>query len=190
MKKIGLLESLRGFSAFYVVISHIFLFKYPTCKLLLFGIDVFPILISYAQVAVMLFFILSGFVIQYSFMKNEDKSFKMYFFKRFTRIYIPLVCVFALSYFIQIFQGELQDFSIRILLANLLMLQDMPWRPGLISTTIFGNYPLWSLSYEWWYYMLFFILTVKFRRFVNSKYIYVIVLLSIVSLPLLSYGFK
>jgi peptidoglycan/LPS O-acetylase OafA/YrhL len=38
------------------------------------------------------------------------------------------------------------------------MLQDLPYpaRQNIICTPIFNNIPLWSLSYEWWFYLLYF----------------------------------
>jgi len=41
---------------------------------------------------------------------------------------------------------------------NFIMLQDISaLKPGVFTEPLFGNSPLWSLSYEWWFYMLFFI---------------------------------
>jgi peptidoglycan/LPS O-acetylase OafA/YrhL len=42
------------------------------------------------------------------------------------------------------------------LIGNLLMLQDVSvLKRGVWIDTYYGNSPLWSLSYEWWFYMLF-----------------------------------
>lgn len=47
-------------------------------------------------------------------------------------------------------------FSIKDLLGNLLMLQDFETgKPGNIVNPFLGNTPLWSLSYEWVFYLLF-----------------------------------
>jgi peptidoglycan/LPS O-acetylase OafA/YrhL len=51
-------------------------------------------LFRFGQEAVMLFFLLSGFVIYYSFSLGKDKSFQGYFQRRWLRIY-PIF-IFAL----------------------------------------------------------------------------------------------
>ena len=52
------------------------------------------------------------------------------------------------------------------LLGNLFMVQDViSLKPNVISATYMGNSVLWSLSYEWWFYMLFFFLV----RNIHSK---------------------
>jgi len=48
------------------------------------------------------------------------------------------------------------NFSWGELIGNILMLQDFETgKPGNIVNTFLGNSPLWSLSYEWWFYMMF-----------------------------------
>lgn len=180
MKKLEILDSIRGFAAIYVVLNHVIFFKNPNNCIIIFGFNILSVF-EYAQDAVMIFFILSGFVIQHSFMNTKDKSFSLYLFKRFTRIYIPLVAVIIATGFVQYLSNSVHDFSLKILVGNLLMLQDMPWRPGVIVTTIFGNYPLWSLSYEWWYYMLFYFITVCFKSSNKSAFIYGIAIIAIIT---------
>ena len=39
----------------------------------------------------------------------------------------------------------------------MLMLQDRSYaKPGVWVSLVGGNAPLWSLSYEWWFYMAYF----------------------------------
>jgi hypothetical protein len=146
------LEAIRGFSVFYVVLHHTLPHSYE-----LFGINIGGLLI-FGQEAVILFFLLSGFVINYSYQKGKDKTFKSYFQKRFLRIYIPLIFVFLLGYATEIIKNNgLVDIKLFELIGNLLMLQDIGFiKPGVIVEPYLQNYPLWSLSYEWWFYMLFF----------------------------------
>ena len=146
------LEALRGFAALYVVLHHtispnITHFGFKTGLLLRFG-----------QEAVILFFLLSGFVINYSFKLSRSKHFGNYFAKRFCRIYIPLIAVMLISYFTQSYEaGEFLGPDIPALLGNLFMLQDWALaNPNVLVDPYMGNGPLWSLSYEWWFYMLFF----------------------------------
>jgi len=158
-KKLTKLEAIRGFAAAYVVLHHLF-----SKKLIIAGKD-FSVLFRFGQETVILFFLLSGFVIQYAYLKSKDKSFKTFFFKRFNRIYIPLICVFIANYIIILISnnnGVSIDWA--KLTGNLLMLQDVgSLKPNVICNPFFGNTPLWSLSYEWWFYMLFFVIINKVK---------------------------
>ncbi|MEA5511066.1 acyltransferase [Crocosphaera sp. UHCC 0190] len=147
------LDDIRGFAAIYVIIyhiSHTSNFIPEKIKTLFF---------SFGQEAVILFFLLSGFVIYISVYRKPDMSFSYYFIRRFRRIYFPFLVALILSCTLAILnQKFLREFSWNQLLGNLFMLQDFSAKPGIIVKPFLANYPLWSLSYEWWFYMLFFIL--------------------------------
>lgn len=171
--KITKLEAIRGLAAVYVVVHHTF-----SDGLRIKGFNLTP-LISFGQEAVILFFLLSGFVIQYAYLRSKDKSFKTYFFKRFLRIYIPLLCVFVANYFIAAAYTKPMDWF--TLAGNLLMLQDISFlKPNVICDPFLGNGPLWSLSYEWWFYMLFFLITTKIKTNA-STFVYLISIVSALS---------
>src|SRR3954463_4783221 len=79
--KLPRLEAVRGLMAFYVFLGHVipdFLLprSHPLCLPFRFGPE-----------AVMVFFLLSGFVIEHSFAQNPGQGFGHYFLRRFTRIY-------------------------------------------------------------------------------------------------------
>lgn len=107
----------------------------------------------------MLFFIISGFVVFYSTAKHGDSSFLPYFARRARRIFPIFFLALALS-FVTVFllgHATAPRLSLRQLLGNVLMLQDFSGgKPGVRVSPFGGNLPLWSLSYEWWFYMLFF----------------------------------
>ncbi|MEL1239931.1 acyltransferase family protein [Flavobacterium flavipallidum] len=166
--KIDKLEAIRGFCALYVVLFHLL----PQ-KIFFLGINI-GILFRFGSEAVIMFFILSGFVIKYSWEKATDKSFQNFFFKRLVRIYVPLLFIFLLAYGIKCYnEGSIADPEWGTLLGNLLMLQDViSLKPNVISSVYMGNGVLWSLSYEWWFYMLFMALiknvsTSKINTWVN-----------------------
>jgi peptidoglycan/LPS O-acetylase OafA/YrhL len=148
------LEALRGFAALYVVFFHVL----PQ-KIYLLGINVGTIF-RFGPEAVIVFFVLSGFVIKYTFEKSADKSFRFYFTRRFIRLYIPLFFIFLLGYLLKCYaEGNIASPEWRTLLGNIFMLQDViSQKPHVIAAAYMGNGVLWSLSYEWWFYMLFFLL--------------------------------
>ncbi len=151
------LEALRGFAALYVVFFH----ALPQ-KIYLLGVNVGAIF-RFGPEAVIVFFVLSGFVIKYTFERSVDKSFKFYFIRRFIRLYIPLFFIFLLGYLIKCYsEGTLASPEWQTLFGNIFMLQDViSQKPHVISAAYMGNGVLWSLSYEWWFYMLFFLLVTQ-----------------------------
>jgi peptidoglycan/LPS O-acetylase OafA/YrhL len=174
--KLTKLEALRGFAAIYVVFHHVFHTKpfsaYPKIVFLF----------SFGQEAVILFFLLSGFVIKMSFERSKDKSFHTYFLKRFLRIYIPLILVFGLNYLLVSYSS--QQFinpQWKNLSENLLMLQDVPYlKLHVICSPYLNNIPLWSLSYEWWFYMLFYWIYYAFKAKASSL-VFIVAVLSAVT---------
>jgi len=120
--------------------------------------------------AVMVFFVLSGYFVGGSVIKNQKKfSSQNYLIARLSRLWVPLlpILIFTIiiDYFIGISSPELlngnyypilnsgpkSDYSISFLtfLSNMSFLQT-------IFTPVYGtNGPLWSLAYEFWYYILF-----------------------------------
>lgn len=173
------LEALRGFSALYVVLHHFAIFQKG--KYLIFGFDLMS-LFSFGGEAVLVFFVLSGFVIQYSYENSKDKSFKLFFMKRFLRIYIPLVCVMLLNTLMLAYQGTLMSsFKFGDFIGNLFMLQDtIVLKDNVICGPYLANSPLWSLSYEWWFYMVFFVVINKLKE-KASAFIYIVSIIAAVS---------
>lgn len=101
--------------------------------------------------------VLPGFVIAYSQDRARDRRFSTYFLKRFLRIYVVGIPVFFLSGALSYMHDG--DFgTVREWIGNVLMLQDSAGlKLGVvIPPPLFHNSPLWSLSYEWWFYVLFF----------------------------------
>lgn len=151
------LEAVRGFAALYVVLFH----TLPQ-RIDLWGVNIGAIF-RFGPEAVIVFFALSGFVIKYTWERSADKSFRYYFIRRFIRLYIPLLFIFLLGYLIKCQQeGNWVSPDLPTLLGNIFMLQDVvSQKPNVVSGTYMGNGVLWSLSYEWWFYMLFFFLSKK-----------------------------
>lgn len=170
--KISKLESIRGFVALYVMLAH-FIQIYKTDKTPKLLISFF----YHGQEAVLVFFLLSGFVIYLSFHNNRHITFYHYIKKRWLRIFPITIAAFMISMVVAFINNDTLHTSDAIdLLGNFLMLQDLGSNPGIIVLTFLKNYPLWSLSYEWWFYVIFypFIRWVNKRKIENSMY-YVLV---------------
>lgn len=140
--------------------------------------------LRYGHEAVLFFFVLSGFVIHLGFAKRlaaegERARFDWprYFFRRVRRLYPPLVFALLLTLALDaagaaqswgIYRGTTpyglinseigRDHSIGTALGNLAFLM-RSWVPSFGS-----NGPLWSLHFEWWFYMLYPALWLVSRR--------------------------
>jgi peptidoglycan/LPS O-acetylase OafA/YrhL len=161
-----IIDLIRGVSAQIVVIGHGISF---------FGIFTFlhePNFPWIQNIAVLVFFLISGFLISYSTIKKKDYvnySFSHYFADRFSRIYTAYIPAIFFIFITDLISqginsetyGYANAFNLRTLIANVLMLQDYPlhniqWFPDQIKITSFGSgRPLWTLAIEWWIYLSF-----------------------------------
>lgn len=145
--KLGELECLRGLAAFYVFLHHY----------VRRGVPELPILVrvfSFGQVAVMLFFLVSGFVIHLATL-GQSRPFRFfpYLLKRIRRIYPPFLLALLVTWVAWLAVPIGLPFSYKELVGNILMLQG---ESGSSSIKHFlDNYPLWSLSYEFWFYIMY-----------------------------------
>jgi len=146
---ISQLDSIRGFAAVYVFLHHARL--WPNSG--------FGSFLYLGQEAVILFFLLSGFVIYFSTRVDPAKSptVATYLVHRFRRIYPIMSFALALAFLgACIREQAVVDLQLSNFVANLAMIQDVPsLKRGVWAETYYGNTPLWSLSYEWWFYILF-----------------------------------
>lgn len=180
-RKVEIIDYLRGFAALYVVIHHFL--GFTELKGLVPEVIHFPF--RFGQEVVLLFFIMSGFVIYTANQKTEEINFKQYFLKRVIRIYPIFFLTLILSFVVLIInKEEFQPDDFKDLIGNIFMLQDTGNKPGAIVYPFLQNYPLWSLSYEWWFYMIFFPLSLYLHKtsfFKNIPGIYLILIISAVS---------
>ncbi len=150
------LEGLRGLTATYVVLHHALgevaeLKSSPWMFPMRFGIE-----------AVLVFFVLSGFVISHSTEKSATPNWPRYAALRVRRIFPIFLMGLLLSYLtLSVTQEGFKQPDWWNLCANLLMLQDVN-KPGIWADPFGGNGPLWSLSYEMWFYALYMVVMIKF----------------------------
>jgi peptidoglycan/LPS O-acetylase OafA/YrhL len=150
------LEGLRGLTAAYVVLHHA-LGEFPTLKNMFFMIP-----LRFGIEAVLVFFLLSGFVISHSTEKSASPNWPRYCALRVRRI-MP---IFLLGLLLSYLASSVTHLAFRNpdwwnLGANLLMLQDVN-KPGIWADPFGGNGPLWSLSYEMWFYALYAVVMIRF----------------------------
>ena len=158
------LTSMRGIAAILTVIFHVNLMNYGSLHLPL--LDKMYLMVDF-------FFILSGFIMMHVYGNWFSDSvsgdnFKKFTIARFARVY-PLhfftlmytILLFSVSGALNIpkvpvFQIQNSGFSI---LTNLLLLQSMN-----MHTWFTWVHASWSISTEWWMYMLFPFLVVPFSK--------------------------
>lgn len=152
------LNAIRALAAIYVVVHHLALSAEIAGPV--------KILFKFGQEAVMVFFLLSGFLIFHHEKHRVQTDLRGYYFRRLRRVYPPLIVALALSALIAWLGGTLAaDFDFRALVLNLLSLQDLgEYKPGTIVEPFLGNLPLWSLSYEVFFYLVFPLIMVVRRR--------------------------
>lgn len=143
--KVRELECLRGVAALYVVAHH-------TLQTAIASVHPgLAVPLRFGQEAVIVFFLLSGFVIHYS-TRRRGFELSSYLVARLRRIYPVFLIALAISYgCASIAAGQWLRPDWLQLGGNLLMLQDRA-RVGTITTPFAGNSPLWSLSYEMFFY--------------------------------------
>lgn len=106
INRINSLDSIRGIASIIVMIYHCvlcFSIFYnnniePSRNIFLKFLNYTPLHLSIAGTeSVLLFFVLSGFVLSLPFLNGKPYSYKSYALQRFCRIYIPYIFVMALS---------------------------------------------------------------------------------------------
>ena len=181
----NILNFSRWVSALLVVIAHIRSIVFINLdmahtKNVFFSLLYF--LTGFGEVAVTLFFVLSGYLVGGSaLIAFRDKRFCLqnYMTARFSRIYIVLIPPLLLGltldmigshsfnnshiysypeHIVSLAYSVQERLSVAHLVQNTVMLQT-------ITTTPLGsNGPLWSLANEWWYYCLFGLFLVLIKR--------------------------
>ncbi len=180
MKKVHYLSSLttlRGLAALLVILLHFNIF----CFALAPWDGHLDQFIQRGYLWVDLFFLLSGFIMMHVYAESFNdgiwKNFKKFMRARFARIY-PLHLFSFLSMVAFFFwyranyvlypNDYLYKFNVHTIWANLLLVHSM----GLYKI-ISWNTPSWSISVEWWMYVVFPFLLIPFRKITNWKRIFI-----------------
>ncbi len=144
------LDAIRGFAAIIVLLYHC------VGQLQIAGINIGAVF-RFGQEGVIIFFILSGFLIEYTTNRSGTIKGGEYFTKRFLRIYPVLVMALAAIYVIECMTaGQLVAIPWRDLVGTVFMLDDNAYKPNAFCAPVWGDGALWSLTYEVWFYILYF----------------------------------
>ena len=206
-EKIGFLDGIRGLAALYVMIGHARWLlwegftngynKHPEAytvfeKVYAYFISSF----KFGYNVVLLFFVLSGFVIHYSATKaisSTNFNWNFYFIKRIKRIYPPFLFSLLLTFILDYLGSTIlnlsfyktgslySSFNINELNTSMLTLAGNIFFLMKSYVPIFGsNESTWSLTYEWWFYIIYpvFYLIFKNRIYLSTLIIFVISLLT------------
>jgi peptidoglycan/LPS O-acetylase OafA/YrhL len=141
------LDSIRAVSAQAVVIGHGLSF-----------FNIYPTGVPYVQnIAVQLFFVLSGFLIAYALARTD--TFTNYFINRFSRIYsayLPALLLIAAVdlWLISLGRYEFADYlTLRVFVGNVFMLFNWPLTNWWQIPALGSAGPLWTLAVEWHIYL-------------------------------------
>ena len=163
--RLHILDSFRGIAALVVFFHHIYTKFYNLFPNRNSWTSYFLNFISSLNTdAVLFFFFISGFSIALSLngrLPSSNKEFNTYLFRRFRRI-IPL---YLLTLFLIAICGLVtqefwidNSYQIKTLIGNILFLQNSNSYNGNWFEPYGGNGPLWSISFEMWYYIFLLIL--------------------------------
>lgn len=162
---------MRGLAAFVVAAAHLRAEMYPGLRTVAdpsLWFQGFAFATGFAHQAVLVFFIISGWLVGGSLLNKMGQPGAManYAIDRATRLWTVLIPTFALTLLFGVGTGVLlpntidfsaaNEFSALSFIGNLLGLQRV------VLSDFGGNYALWSLANETWYYVLFPLLVLLF----------------------------
>lgn len=166
-----LMNLLRGIAALQVAAAHLRAEIYPGLR----GLDepgiayvALAFFTGFAHQAVMVFFLISGWLVGGSLLDKigQPKALRPYAVDRVSRLWTVLLPTFVLMLGIGMLTGtaapvpagfdDSGDYSAAAFVGNLLGLQTI------VVPKFGGNYPLWSLANETWYYIQFPLLLLVF----------------------------
>ncbi|NHZ34004.1 acyltransferase [Massilia sp. CCM 8692] len=159
-----LMSLLRGLAAIEVAAAHVRAGFFPGLRTLddpALWYQALSFLTGFAHQAVVVFFLISGWLVGGSLLNKlgQPQAIKAYAIDRITRLWTVLLPTFVLILASGIVSGAIDphtpdfsranDYSVTTLAGNLFGLQTI------VVPEFGGNFPLWSLSNETWYYIMF-----------------------------------
>ncbi|MDR6413287.1 acyltransferase family protein [Pseudarthrobacter sulfonivorans] len=186
------LNAMRTVAAFLVVISHLrtlFFVDFGISESTSVPVQIFYLISSMGHPAVIVFFVLSGYWVGGSVLRqvgNGTFSWSAYCISRMTRLWLVLIPVIALTQLLDrigawasptssIYSGSAAYHSVipaagpLPTLGTLETLGNLFFLQSIYTATLGTNSPLWSLAYEFWYYAIFPALIITFSRYFSVK---------------------
>jgi len=171
------LASLRGLAALLVILFHVNVI----CFALAPWDSPFDHFIQKGYLWVDFFFLLSGFIMMHAYSESFGKGIKENFTKfmrsRFARIYplhlFSFLCMVAFyfwyrSNFTMYPDDYLYTFNMKAIWTNLLLIHSLD-----LHKSLSWDSASWSISVEWWMYVVFPFLLIPFRKITDWKKIFI-----------------
>ena len=159
-----LISLLRGLCAIQVAAAHLRAEFFPSLRTLAepsLAYQGLAFFTGFAHQAVLLFFLISGWLVGGSLMAKAGRpqALQAYAIDRLSRLWTVLIPTFVLMLLFGVLAGQLlpntidyspsNSYSLLSFAGNLVGLQTVTMEP------FGGNFPLWSLANETWYYLMF-----------------------------------
>lgn len=189
-----LISLLRGGAAFIVAAAHLRAAMYPGLRTISdppLWFQGFAFITGFGHHAVLVFFVISGWLVGGSLLDKLDQpnAFLNYAIDRLTRIWTVLIPTFCLTLLFASILGAVDitrpDYSADNPCSGLVFAGNLVGLQRVLLPDFGGNFALWSLANETWYYVLFplLVLLVTLKTHVLRAACAGIVLLIIVALP-------
>lgn len=156
------LDFIRGVAALSVLLGHLrsaLFITYDELHAPSLFVKVCYFFSGFGGESVMIFFVLSGFLIAsnvYREIKQDTFLWYNYLINRMVRLYVVLVPALVFSMLITYFGYVVfLHYSVYPKIDFLCFCSNMLFLQTITADTYAGNGPLWSLSNEFWYYLLF-----------------------------------
>jgi peptidoglycan/LPS O-acetylase OafA/YrhL len=165
------ISMLRGLAAFVVAAAHLRAEMYPGLRATAdpaLWFQGFAFATGFAHQAVMVFFVISGWLVGGSLLNKMGQrgAVTNYAIDRATRLWTVLIPTFGLTLLFGLGTGALLpngiDFSAANEFSALSFAGNLLGQQGVTLNEFGGNYALWSLANETWYYVMFPLLVLMF----------------------------
>ncbi len=180
-RRIEAVDGLRGIAILMVIFEHIY--KEATAAFISETFGVYPWLTNQGFLGVGIFFVLSGFVLTLPFADGKRtlstrSDVSNFYTARAMRLYPLFVFIATLSFAVTVHAGSPQTAAFILSLTTLNMFSYEHFFPAI-------NFPLWSLSIEIWFCILFPFIYLAMQRFGVIK---VLLCISAIALAVRCYG--
>jgi peptidoglycan/LPS O-acetylase OafA/YrhL len=164
-----LVSLLRGLAAFIVVVAHLRAAMYPSLRAIAdppLWFKGLAFVSGFAHQAVLVFFVISGWLVGGSLLNRikQPGAIANYAIDRVTRLWTVLIPTFLLTLLFAAATGTVStdglDFSPANQYSAITFAGNLIGLQRVLLPDFGGNFPLWSLANETWYYVLFPVLTV------------------------------